>query len=384
MIIILVLLLCATTTWAAPAAPPTNLALNHPYASNVQALPGWTGLADGDKASDSAPGCFGTANDTTYPKYVVIDLGSACQISKVVVCNSANGNTRTVSVACSPDGANYKKLRDPDFIFTAGDPTALTLSFQPRTARYVRVTMPDSWKGGLGGDNCLFLREIEVYGVHTGDSGKGDPFAFAASQAPFATNRSTQIFKRYCLDGTGELHVTVVGDTFTTGFDQDAHWAKVVATEISRLYPNKQTALTGVGGTDGAVGFGLDWAKDHRGVLAPDLILVAYGTQAALANASPDEFRQKYQALLAELTENTRSLIVAVTPLPFLPPDAHDSRPYADAVEQIALANDLPLLRTAAVLSKIPGDKSVLYADNTHLSAAGHEAIGTALADLLR
>jgi len=383
MFLIPCLLLIAAAAWAAPATPPVNLAQGCPYALNGQTLPGWTGLVDGVRDSDSAPGCFATADEPGFPKYAVIDLQGDCAISKVIVYNSANGNTRTVSLACSADGNNYKLLRDPDFIFTANNAMALTVSFQPRTARYVRVTFRDTWKGGLGGDGCLFLREVEVYGTRAAPSARPDPFALATNQAPFVTNRAVAVFKRYCLETTGDLRMTVVGDSFTAGADQETHWVKLAADELGKLYPEKHVVLTAVGGEQGALSVGLDWAKDHRGILAPDLIVVAYGTNAALAGASADEFRTKYQALLADLLENTGALIVPVTPLPLMPPETHSTAGYEAIVEQVALASGLPLLRTAAILGKIPGDKSLLYADGNHLSSTGHRAVGNTLADLL-
>jgi len=384
MFLIICLLLLTGTAFAAPSSPATNLALGCPYVVNVQTLPGWNGLVDGDKDSDSAPGCFATGNAPDYPKYAVIDLQGECTISKVVVYNSANGNTRTVSLASSPDGSSYKYLRAPDFIFAANSAMALTVNFQPRTARYVRVTFVDTWKRGLGGDDCLFLREVEVYGSRSGQAPRPDPFVLASQQAPFVSNRAVAVFKRYCLNTEGEMRMAVVGDTFTTDCDRPTHWVKVLATELSRLYPQKRIVVNAVGGNESALSFGQDWARDHRGILAPDLIIVAYGTNAAVAGASVDEFRSKYQSLISELVENTGALIVPVTTLPLVARDLPSTVVYDAAIEQVASASGLPLLRTAAVLSKIPGDKSLYYLDDRHLSEAGNQAVGNALADLLR
>jgi hypothetical protein len=381
---ILLLLLAAAGVGTAAHGPYVNLALHRPYATNVQTLPGWTGLVDGQKDSDTAPGCFATSNHDSYPKYVVIDLGGDCTISKVVVYNSANGNTRTVSLACSTDGSAYKKLRDPDFIFPDRSTTPLSVAFQPRDAHYVRVTLPDTWQKGLGGDNCLFLREVEVFGYRQTGTTAPDPFAMAEHQAPAVTNRALSIFRRYCLESPGSLSIAVVGDLFTIGYDREDHWAGIAAEEWRKFYPNKAFAIKGIGGTEGSVGFGTDWAQDNRGSLAPDLVIVAYGTQAALAGATVDEFRTKYQALITELVENTRALIIPLTPLPFPVGSGNSSVGYDAVVEQIALSKGLPLLRTAAVLAKIPGDKGILYQDKTHLSPTGHRAVGVALADMLR
>jgi lysophospholipase L1-like esterase len=384
-------LLLGAPLWAAPQSPPVNLALGRPYASNCASLPGWNGLLDGEKDSDSAPGCFATANEGGFPRYVVIDLGSECTISKVVVYNSGNGNTRTVSLSSSLDGVGYKKLRDPDFIFADRDAIALSVGFQPRQARYVRATFVDTWKRGLGGDNCLFLREIEVFGSR-GAAGDEDPFAFSAGQAPLVTNRAAGIFRRYCLEAPGEMKITVLGDYFVAGSEEDAHWVRQAAEELARLYPGKKMMATAVGGSEGAISYAVDWARDHRGALAPDIVIVAYGAQAASVGADLGEFRSKYETLIGDLADNTQALVIAVTPPPFLQnpglamssrTKGRSTRPYAWAVEQVALTRGLLLVRSAAVLAKTPGDKTPLYADNMHLSAEGQRAVGLALADLL-
>jgi hypothetical protein len=62
----------------------------------------------------------------------------------------------------------------------------------------------------------------------------------------------------------------------------------------------------------------------------------------------------------------------------------HSTSPYAWAVEQVALSRGLPLLRTAAVLARTPGDKTLLFADNMHLSVLGDDALAQALGDLFK
>ncbi|MEN6403901.1 MAG: GDSL-type esterase/lipase family protein [Armatimonadia bacterium] len=388
---LLVLILAATALAAAPGVP-VNLALDRPFISSCSTLPGWHGLVDGEKESDTAPGCYATTNDSSFPKYVVIDLGGDCSISKVVVYNSGNGNTRTVSISSSVDATNYKKLRDPDFIFADRDANMLSVGFQPRTAHYVRITMPDTWKSGLGGDNCMFLREVEVFGVRQGP-GDEEPFAFAAGQPAAVKPRVVDVFKRYCLQTPGELKVTVVGDYFVSEADQDSHWARILATELAKLYPNKRVTLTAVGGTEGSIAFAMEWARDSRWALAPDVVVVAYGAQAASVSADLGEFRSKYQGLITELVENTDALVIALTPLPFMQNSSlplsertkgRSTRGYAWAVEQVAQTAGLPVVRTASVLAKAPGGKADLYQDNMHLSQEGQLTLGLALADLLR
>lgn len=160
-------LLLATLPRLWAAGPPTvNLALSRPYTANCGTLPGWDGLVDGVRNSDEPPECFATDDSHDFPKTIVIDLGAACQLTRVVVHNSANGNTKQVVVSLSADGKTYEKLRE--YIFPAGKYLPLVHSFAPRKARFVRLSFPDTWGKGAGGDNIIYLREVEVYGKRFG------------------------------------------------------------------------------------------------------------------------------------------------------------------------------------------------------------------------
>lgn len=382
----------ALSSWGAMAQEPAvNLALGRPYVSNAAVLPGWTGLVDGDRDSDSAPACFATANSAEYPKHVTIDLGGQCTITKVVVYNSGNGNTRTVSLASSADAETYKLLREPDFIFADRDPLFLSVAFQPRVARYIRVSFRDTWKGGLGGDNCMFLREVEVFG-EAGKEMRDDPLKLVGTQPPYETDRAVRIFRHYCLEEPGDLNIAVVGDVTVINADKEGHWATVAADTLRRLYPQKRLTVEIAGGTSGSIAYGLDWAQQRRGSLAPDLVLLSYGAQAASAKADVGEFRVKYQGLVNELLTNTAALVIAITPPPYLAgndPGKADERgtwPYAWAVEQVAQSQRMPLVRTASVLARTanPTDRVSLLLDGQHLGEAGHQALGMAIADLLR
>lgn len=391
----LVALMAGLTASVQAQSAPVNLAAGRPYVTNSTSLPGWIGLVDGDRDSDSAPACFATDNDSTFPKIVTIDLGSECQISKVVVYNSANGNTRTVSVAASRDGLTFQKLREPDFIFSNGDPIVLSIAFKERPARYIRLTMPDTWKGGLGGDYCLFLREVEVYGTGGGSAdpaSEGDQWSVAASQPVMERTRCLKLFRRFCLEQPGEINMTVIGDGTVTEAGKPHHWAQIAAVDLARKYPGKAVSVTPVGGTEGAIAFGQRWAENHRQSLAPEIVVVSYGSQAALVKADPGEFRRKYQALVEELLTHTDALVVLVTPPPFPQLDwlphfpqttSRSTAAYETAIEQIAATLHVPMVRTSAVLARTPGDKGVLYTDNLTLNTAGHRTLGLTVADLL-
>lgn len=161
------LLLLATLPCSAATGPPTvNLALNRPYTANCGILPGWDGLVDGTKNSDEPPDCFATDDSRDFPKTIVIDLGATCQLTRIVVHNSANGNTKQVVVSLSADGKTYEKLRE--YIFPSAKYLPLVHSFAPRKARFVQLSFTDTWGGGAGGDNIIYLREVEVYGKRFG------------------------------------------------------------------------------------------------------------------------------------------------------------------------------------------------------------------------
>lgn len=376
---------------AEPAA--VNLALNRPHVSSGSLLPGWTGLVDGDRESDGAPGCYGTSNVGDLPKFVVVDLGAPSKISKVMVYNSGNGNTRTVSLSSSTDGSAWKKLRDPDFIFPDRDPLVLTVSFQTRQARYVRVTFRDTWNNGLGGNNCFFLRELEVYG-QPGKADGGSAEAVATGQPKVTSTRLVPMFKRYCLQAPGQLRIAAVGDYTVISADQAGHWATLAADGLRQTYPDKKLTLEMVGGQTGSIAAGVEWATLQTPDLAPDLILVSYGGQAAASRADLKEFRTKYQTLLNQLMDHTAALVVVITPPPLVRAEGgtgadagkpRSSQEYGWAVEQAAQLLGLPVVRTASVLAKVTGASTQdLLLDSQHLGKPGHEAMGLAIAELLR
>ncbi|MCX7599470.1 MAG: discoidin domain-containing protein [Armatimonadetes bacterium] len=195
--------------WAA-GTPNVNLALNRPYTANCGILPGWDGLVDGTKNSDEPPDCFATDASRDFPKTIVIDLGSICQVTRIVVHNSANGNTRQVVVSLSADAKNYEKLRE--YVFPAGRYLPLVHSFAPRKARFVRLSFPDTWGGGVGGDRIIYLREVEIFGKRFGAAGTS-PWPFLAASAIVRRGAAWPTARRY-LD---ELSRPVLLAVFTDG-----------------------------------------------------------------------------------------------------------------------------------------------------------------------
>lgn len=179
---------------SAAGPPAINLALNRPYTANCGTLPGWDGLVDGVKNSDEPPECFATDDSRDFPKTIVIDLGAACQLTRIVVHNSANGNTKQVVVSLSADGKTYEKLRE--YIFPAGKYLPLVHSFAPRKARFVRLSFLDTWGRGAGGDNIIYLREVEVYGKRFGAT-ENSPWPFLAASKVVQRGPAWSATRRY-------------------------------------------------------------------------------------------------------------------------------------------------------------------------------------------
>ena len=387
-----VILLAALISAMVAAAPPEeNLALHRPYRCSVPIMTGWTGLTDGDHDSDSAPECFATANVDTYPKYVTIDLGAVCTIQRVVVHNSSNGNTRQVSLERSVDGQNYQSLRQ-GFIFPDRTAQVLSHQFEARQARYVRVTFHDSYGKGLGGDHTMFLREVEIFGVTSGDRPQDteNPLAAYLGQSPDMTSTGLSIFRRYCLMGpTTSLHMAVLGDSFAAG-EAEEHWAQRLADRLQEQYDKpvqRQSAAVAGFSTADCRRF-----MEQTGDDAPDIIVLAMGYDAAIARLPISEFRSSVEQMIRILGGDSGALLVLVTPMP-LNHDPKmkghdvvaqtDTRPYAWQMELLAQQHTLPLMRTGAALTAAHPGPGELYADNLSLSGQGHQALADALGRLL-
>ncbi len=377
---------------AVAQGPAQNIGLHRPYRCSVPLLVGWTGLVDGNHEADTAPECFATANTDKFPKYITIDLGATCTINRVVVYNSANGNTKKVSLECSVDARKYQHLRQ-GFIFPDRTAMALSHEFKPRQARYVRLTLYDTWGKGLGGDNCMFLREVEVYGRRP-DAAVGKPpnplTAFKGQEMTVAYP-SLKIFRRYCLNNKdAPLRMWLLGDSFAVGDEEAAHWTALLTARLQERYEKTPEAEHG-----GCSPFTLadcqlflDQQEDNE----PDLVILTLGCDAAVSQLQMAAFRAAAGDIIKLLAEKTNAVVVVLTP----PPVAHDktlklyevaanvdSAAYAWQLELLAQTHKLPVMRTGAVLGNSSYDLEDLYADNMHLSDRGHETLAIALDRLL-
>lgn len=299
------LLARAPASWA----QEVNLALGRPISADCDLLPGWEGLTDGVKDSDEAPGCFATANSARFPKHVVVDLGGKCSVSRVVVHNSTNGNTRQITVALSLDAKNYTPLRE--YIFPAGKYQPLTHRFTPKTARFLRITFVDTWGTGLGGKNILYLREAEAYGkrLESPDSPGEDVWASLAGSNPRRSVPSWAATRRYLVELSRPARLMVVSDQPPEPLIGPDGWISRGLQDV-----NGRWTLAGVQvkfvGYDGSVS---EFQKDYKASLElalPDLLIVAPSSVCG------QEFTNALAQILASADEVGCSLLVCIPPPP--------------------------------------------------------------------
>jgi len=376
-----------------------NLAAGKPYLCTTQLRPGWTGLVDGQNDSDQPPACFATDNSPQFPKEVIIDLGGVYQLTKIAVYNSLNGNTRHITVWISLDAKDFAQLRDYYFPPNRIQPLIHSFSSHPRPARYIKITMHDTWAGGECGDNCLYLREVEVYGDQNPESTTTDTWesmmALSRWQPPLVRPHCVDLFRRYCLEQQTDIVVGVLGDRFavSAGSSSDVHEPTWVDLFIERL-KQRGTYQTVRVLTDNGVKLGnlpalRETLNDLQSV---DLLIIAYGTEASLSDMPTLEFRRQLQQLVELVQEELTVLTIVVTPAPF----AHrpelaglarvqgkDSWRLARAAEQVAALTDCAVVRTASVLAHSEHGVADLYQDNLSLSEMGHLALARALEKLL-
>lgn len=363
-------------------AQDENLALHKPYVSTAEVLSGWGGLVDGVADSDSGPGCFATVNDPTFPKYVTIDLQRPCRVSRIAVHNSANGNTRHITIAVSANGQDYERLRE--FFFPQGQAMPLNHRFGERRAQFVRIGMLDSWGGGLGGDNCIFLREVEVFGTPTGEPGVKPPVAEPEGEALLRT-RALRLFKHYALDVERDLKIVAMGDSLAA--EGDESWPALLTEELADVRPlGAETTYVSLSEVGIRPGHAMAGMLDELIAEDPDIVLVTFGSD--YNSYVPRVLRRDLTELLDRMSVEVSGLIVVVGPA--LDQDEEERadavRGVARELEQTARVMGLPMLRTERALldAGVEAPFETNADDDTRqLSEEARRAIGEALVELL-
>ena len=380
-------------------AAERNLAAGKPYLCTTELRPGWTGLVDGQNDSDQPPACFATDNSAQFPKEAIIDLGGVYQLTKIAVYNSLNGNTRHITVWISQDARDFTQLREYYFPHDRSQPLIHSFPSHPRPARYIKISMHDTWTGGEGGDNCLYLREVEVYGDEEAESPAADAWAsmmaLARWQPALVKPHSVDLFRRYCLQQQADIVVGVLGDRFAASAGSSRAlsqptWVDLFSEQLKQRGAYKTVRVLP------ANSIRLDNLTELRGRLSDfqsvDLLIIAYGTEASLTNVPTLEFRRQLQQLVELVQDELAALVVVVTPAPFVHrPDLaglaqvqdKDSWRLARAAEQVAALTDCAVVRTASVLAHSDHGVADIYQDNLSLGEMGHLAVARALENLL-
>ncbi|MEK6795626.1 MAG: GDSL-type esterase/lipase family protein [Spirochaetota bacterium] len=166
--------LCAAAGQILAQAPVTsyeNIAQKKPHVSsdpNPSVGRGfYSFLTDGDLSTDDKTSTYATGNAAQFPKTVTIDLEGSYYVDRIKVYNSKQGGTKTVTVAVSPDNAEFTTIGEKEFanysqeIFELG-------TLNKSNIRYVRIIFKDRHAIGFMNKsdlNYVFLRKVEVYGA---------------------------------------------------------------------------------------------------------------------------------------------------------------------------------------------------------------------------
>ncbi len=362
-----------------------NVALGKRFTSSSPGGIAWQGLLDGERRSDSPPGCFATGPDAEYPKKVVIDLGAVYLIDQVIVYSTANGNTKSVDVWASRDGVNYKQLRKP-YVFPDKTYQRMSARFPALEARYVKLALWDTYGGGLGGDHILYLREVEVMGREVPATSETKDRPDFPTDAP----RLVRVFRRYVLGEGGKIRLLLIGDDMAVGQGGGKGLGMILAERIGERFSldtiqvddETRPGLTARGARE------LSFGGDRP----PDLAVVALGAADALA-FDPAAFRAAMERLLDKLLEGTEALIIVIAP-PRIPHSAELGRAQecasadtADPAWQIASllpGREIAVVDADEAIRNSGLSVTTAYADNLSLTDAGHAVIASAVVKLLR
>lgn len=353
-----------------------NVALHRPYICSVDVMDGWTGLVDGVTDSDSGPGCFATSNDVQFPKAVTIDLERPCEISRIAVHNSTNGNTRGITIYCSEDGEQFEKLRE--FIFPQTQALTLNHRFEDRPARFVRIEFANTWGGGLGGDHVIFVREVEVFGEPSGEAPALLPMLQPTGD-PLVPTRELRLFRRWALGGSAPLTIVAFGDSLMSC--AEGSLVPELAERLRLLRPEgAQVSVVPVahaGMTPDAGSGDITEVIDA----APDLVLVSFGTDMALWDQG--DFRGGLGAVMGRLLAESDALVVLVGPVPDGAATVDVQRRALREMEGVSALLGVPLLRTEAALLAEGLSGAAVIDDAGELSPKARTLIVTSLLDLL-
>ncbi|GAB3501847.1 discoidin domain-containing protein [Phytohabitans suffuscus] len=119
-------------------------------------------------ANDGNQGSYWESANNAFPQWIQVDLGTAVNVSRVVLKlpTGWGARTQTLAVQGSTNGSTFSTLSaSAGRVFDPASGNTVTIDFTATSARYVRVniTANTGWPAGQ-------VSEFEVYGTTTGDT----------------------------------------------------------------------------------------------------------------------------------------------------------------------------------------------------------------------
>jgi chitodextrinase len=140
------------------AAPNTNLALGKATGESSHNQT----YASGNAVDGNANTYWESAN-SAFPQWIQVDLGAAMTVGRIVLklppATAWATRTQTLTVAGSTNGSTFSAVvGSAAYTFNPGSGNAVTVTFAPTSARYIRLTFTANtgWPAGQ-------LAEFEIY-----------------------------------------------------------------------------------------------------------------------------------------------------------------------------------------------------------------------------
>jgi len=330
------------------SAPPTlyNVALHASFRASSPGEAEWAGLVDGVKDTDTAPGCYRSGNDATFPKTIEIDLGALYTLRQIIIRNSFNGNTKTVIVYYAASSTRWSE--GWKFVFPKQLLRDFTYTLPDRPVRYIKLEFPDTYGGGFDGDNIIYLREVEAL------STAREPLNLIGDeQRARATRiaRSLRMVYHFTSHRSLPPRVVVLCDAAATAPNGLPNFCDLLAQKLQA--PGGATSVILPGGKTGNIDYWLrnienfpelqpaPMYQDSQSPIAAEIIFLCFGWEDQTLGRN--EFAYRYRKLLRSLKETTSAAIVGVIP-PFPPSQRQAPKPGRVALtEEIIAATKIAL-----------------------------------------
>lgn len=373
----------AQTTPAAPAPKPVtlyNVALNKTFTDTAPGDSKWRGLVDGISNADVPPDCYATDNSPQFPKSILLDLGGLFPIRQIVVTNSLNGNTKSITLYYSPNRSRW----DPGwkFVFPAAVVRELTYTLPDRMARYVKIVLEDTYGGGFSGDNVLYLREVQAL------SPAKEPVSLARNIDRSRWNvvsRDYSIVKHLTLDRNISPRIVLVGYSMLEAADKPGGYVALLQKMLKEKYLSAATSVPD--GTVTTLRIRPQWFSgasvfpaDLRELPQAEVMVVVLGVDD-LPRSGKEAGGAVRKLLTAVKRVNSQGAIVGVI-APSLtaikqagkPVASPESAEFVAAIRQAMLGEACSILDLNAVAQAM-GEEVGVFDEENRLSEEGHQFI---------